>query len=125
MTTLVYTPAPESKKRNLFEVCISYEHGDADCTTECTQTLNCNEEEFKAYLERFDMIQKLIDEARSTGESIDDLESLCRVDNLYVPAEYDTYAKMHMSGYYASMCIMHITWFDENGNKFNVDRVED
>lgn len=117
-----YQKVTVQKPKNCFKIDVIYEHGDADSSSENNIILReATEHELVGYLEKFREIEKMIDNNRSYGKELpDDFEELIKYKNYIVPVELDDYAKMHMSGYYASMRIKSINYFNENGEEFFV-----
>ena len=118
--TLIFTPLEPDVPANEFHVKFSYEHGDAEQTTEYTKKVRLNRDAFERWMVKVEEVCDQIDICRSGGTELDDLEESAQAEGVSVPVELDSYAKMHMSNYYAAMRVQEILYFDEHGKAFRV-----
>lgn len=118
--TLIFTPLESDVPANEFHVKFSYEHGDADQTTEYTKKVRLEREAFERWLVKVEEVCDQIDDCSASGTALDDLEETATAEGVSIPIELDAYAKMHMSNYYARMSVQEILYFDENGKAFCV-----
>jgi hypothetical protein len=100
-----------------YEIVIVYEHGDADCRTELTVHEEFTHAALVAWVEKFHELAVLIDNSRSTGDTLEHFEDQASP----IPVELDCYASRHMSDYYAAMSLKRVTYFDDFGNKYLVN----
>lgn len=120
--SVIYTKLDEPIKKNSFEFLFHFEHGDAD-SLENYHVFheNMTEDQMVAYVKKANEISSMIDNSRSTGESLPkDFEENASSNGFHIPVELDCYAKMHMSGYYAASGIGGIFFYNEHGEKFKV-----
>lgn len=120
--TITYTKTNDLIKKNGFEFIFSFEHGDADSN----ETYNLfhegmTEVQFLEYVKKSEEISKMIEISHSTGVGLDsNFETNNESNGFYIPVELDLYAKMHMSGYYASSGISEMFYYNQEGEKFKV-----
>lgn len=120
---LVYTKVTKQIRRNVFVVTFYFEHGDADKRTTDTMDVHLSKEEMVHYLDKVEEISRLIDDARSSGESLsDDFKETAKYNTTWILVETDCFARQTMSNYYAAMGIESIAYFDENGDEFAVKK---
>jgi hypothetical protein len=117
-----YKRFEEPKKTNCFEVIFGYEHGDADSNSSNTIVLkDITEEDLIGYIQKAEDIAGMIDENRSYGKKLPkDLETQAKFKDMYIPIEWDDYAKMHTSDYYAAMGVEDIFYYNADGIKHKV-----
>ncbi len=112
-------------KLECFEVCVAYEHGDADDTDHETYVLpTSSQEDLKKYLEKFKETASAINDMRHYGSELPDW--IRKVDavavdgtNFSIRLVYDKFTEQ--SNYYAAMAIHKILFYDEIGQQFTVN----
>lgn len=117
-----YTKVATEKFKNCYVIRVEFEHGDADSYTSYEVKLqDFSKEDFIEYVKKFNDVANQIDESRSTGSVLPSTIKENSYKGKYIPVELDAYAKMNMSGYYASMGIGNIDYYDFQGEKFLVN----
>jgi hypothetical protein len=120
---ITFTPAvPPVPPKNTFVFSFEYEHGDFDQVTHNKASFPISKAELPLLLDKIQTIIDAIENSRSTGTELPhDFEELATYRNEPIPVELDSYAKMHMSNYFAAMDWTNISYYDSNGDKFIVN----
>lgn len=116
MKVVVRHPKHEALNEDCFIVHFSYEHGDADAyTTSKTVLQSYSDEELIEYVEKFDEIASIIENARSGYEPIpSNFREMWSYRSVEIPIEYDCVYK-NAEEYYAYPAIDRIEYYDDNG----------
>lgn len=127
MSNYKLTPLKTKRKENLIELCLSFEHGDADKSEEEVFSFNadhnCNLDDFAEFCKKLSLASNMIDRHRCYSGALD--RELLSVDNeishkgfsVEIPRDciYDySVANMSVSG---------AVYYDEHGSKFVFERV--
>lgn len=97
-----------------YKIEVSYEHGDADITTNCTFTRS-DEPALLQFVDRFLKCRAAVSDNRFYGTELDD----DIIELLEELGERDRMAQ-GVSDYYADMGINSITYYDPHGARFAV-----
>lgn len=123
------TPCKTTRKENLIEICLHYEHGDADKSEEeifsFTADHKLNLDDFAEFCNKLKLASSMIDGHRYHSKDID--PELLTVDNEIVYKDFSVELPRDCIYDYrvVNMSVGHAVYYDEVGSKYVFEAISD